>query len=180
MRLKAHPSCALRNLGDNGRAKITGQVRPGSRLLQAPLTGRPCVFYSLDVSEWFNGSKTPLLEEASKAIFFVDDSTGKIAIDPVKVEVYLPATLMHGHSSDYLSEHRTLLKRHGFGMLDEYGELRSLTFRETIVAPGHTITALGSVRYESDPTGSASYREQARIRVLGSDAKQPLLLSYAA
>lgn len=180
MRLKAQRSRALGDLREAGRAKVTGKVSPGTRLLKAPLTGRECVFYSLDVSEWQNGSKTPLLSETSTSAFYVDDSTGTIAMDPAQADVYLPATMVHGHSSDYLGQHRTLLKRHDYGMVDEYGELRSLAFRETIIAPGDRITALGTVRYEVDPVGTASYREQPQKRVLGADAKQPLLLSYAA
>ncbi len=119
-------------------------------------------------------------KRSARAPFYVDDTTGKITMDPTKVEVFLPETLVHGHSSDYLSEHRTLLKRHGFTMVDDYGELRSLSFRETIIAPGDTITALGAVRFEVDPGGAATYREQPRKRVLGSDATHALLLSYAA
>lgn len=177
LRLKSQRHCSLGELGERGRAKVTGHVRPGTKLLKAPLTGRECVFYALDVAEWLNGTKTPLIEEASTALFHVDDTTGNIAMDPSRVDLVLPSSLVRGHSSDYLAAHRALLKRHGYGMLDEFGELRSLTFHERIIAPGDKITALGSIRYESDPQGSAGYREQPRKHVLGADAKHALLLS---
>ena len=177
MRLRAQRSRALGDLSEKGRAKIKGHVRPGNQLLKAPLTGRDCVFYALDVAEWFNGTKTPLIEEVSKAQFYLDDTTGSIAADPSEVDFVLQSRLVRGHSSDYLGVHRALLKRHGYGMLDEYGELRSLSFHERIIAPGDEITALGSIRYESDPQGAAGYREQPRKRILGADSKHALLLS---
>ena len=180
MRLNSQRTCALGELGESGRAKIKAQVHPGGRLLKAPLTGRECVFYDLDVAEWLNGTKTPLLEESSTELFYVDDGTGKVAVDPSRVEISLPSSLVRGHSSEYPEAHRALLKRHGYGMVDWYGELRSLAFRERVVAPGDTITALGSIRYESDPHGSAGYREQPRKRILGADAKHALLLSDRA
>jgi hypothetical protein len=181
MRLNAQRSSRLGDFSSEtraqGRVKVKGKAGPGKHILKAPLSGRSCVFYSVDVGEWFNGTKTPLLEEKSDAAFRIDDSTGTALVDPSGAETYLRQSLVQGHSSDYLSEHRTLLKRHGFGMVDEYGELRSLAFRETIIAPGDTIIALGSIRYEADPNGIASYREQPQQPVLGSEANQPLLLS---
>lgn len=184
MRLNAQRSSRLGDLssepGGRGRTKVKGKAGPGKRILKAPLTGRSCVFYSLEVGEWFNGTKTPLLEEKSDASFRIDDSTGSALIDPTGAETYLRQSLVQGHSSDYLSEHRTLLERHGYGMVDEWGELRSLAFRETIVAPGDTIIALGNVRYEADPKGAAGYREQPQQPVLSSEADHPLLLSDLA
>jgi hypothetical protein len=180
MRLKAQRSCALGALRESGQAKVRAEVRPGAEILKSPLTGRECVFYFVDVAEWNNGSKTPLLEEASTTRFRMDDSTGSVLVDPSQAKLLLRARRVRGHSSDYLGQHRTLLRRHGLGMVDDYGELRSLAFCETIVAPGDQITALGSIRFVADPQGMASYREQPQSRILGSEPRLPLLLSDAA
>lgn len=176
-RLNAKPPCPLGSLKLRGRAKVVGTVGPGEHLLSAPITGRSCVFYWLWIEEWFNGGKTPLLNEHSKELFRIADATGSAFIDPAQVELNVRGGMQRGHSSEYLDAHRSLLKRHGLGMVDDYGELRSMSFREIIVSPGQGLCALGSIRQEADPTGTASYREQPTRLVLGSDAKFKLLLS---
>lgn len=177
MRLNAQRNTALGDLGERGHAKVRAVVKPGTTLLKGPLTGRDCVFYFLDIAEWQNGTKTPLLEEASSATFRMDDSTGSVMVDPSEAQLHIRSRLLRGHSSGYFVQHRDLLRRHGLGMLDEFGELRSLTFRETVIAPGDEITALGVIRFEADPHGVASYREQPTKRVLGGEKRHPLLLS---
>ena len=175
-RLNATPASELGSLSLRGRAKVRGAAEPHNALLEAPITGRPCVFYHLDVSEWSNGTKTPLLVQSSHELFRLVDATGSALVDPEEVELGLRSGLVHGHSSMYLAQHRALLKGHGMGMLDDYGELRSLSFRETIIPPGSKICAMGTIRHEADPSGAASYREQPTQIILGSDAEFPLLL----
>lgn len=176
-RLNAKPACQLGSLKVRGRAKVIGSVTPSAQLLRAPITGRSCVFYWLWLEEWFNGSKTPLLEEQSSELFRIEDATGSALVDPARVELNLRGGTQRGHSSEHLEAHRAVLARHGFGMVDEYGELRSMAFREIIVSPGARLCALGSIRQEADPAGTASYREQPTRFVLGSDAEFKLLLS---
>lgn len=180
LRLKAQRFVALGDLDQRGRAKVKAEVKPGTALVKSPITGRDCVFYSLDVAEWQNGTKTPLIKETSSSSFRMEDTTGSVTVNPRQAELLLRKRLIRGHSSDYLGQHRALLLRHRLGMLDEYGELRSLTFRETVVAPGDTIIALGEIRMEADPRGVASsYRDQPMGPVLGSGARFALLLSDA-
>lgn len=178
-RLNAKATSELGNLGPTGRAKVVGKAAPGKQLLIAPVTGRSCVFYSVEIGEWFNGTKTPLLDEASTEVFRIEDATGHALVDPSLVQSILKKRRARGHSSEALAEHRILLKRNGLTMLDEYGELRSLAYSETIIAPDDTICVLGAVSQRSDPNGAASYREQPRQTVLGADGDTPLLLTEA-
>ena len=175
-RLKGKGLSSLGGVAVGERVKIAGRVESEQKLLKAPITGRACVFYQVEIGEWFNGSKTPLLSEASPERFALRDSTGLALIDPMRADVYLRPSLITGHSGDFYLQHRALLRRHGYGMVDEYGELRSLAFRETIIAPDETITALGEVREEVDPAGATSYRELAHRSVLGSGKRDSLLL----
>ncbi len=178
-RIKTLRPTPIGKLGDAGETAVKAKVRQAGALLKSPLTGRSCVFYSVDLSEWQNGTKTPFLHTTSFAPFYLEDDTGRILVDPSnKVDCELRRKRKEGHSSDYPSEMRGLVLRNELGMLDEYGELRSLSFREFIVVPGDTITALGILRYVIDPEGTGSYREPPRERVLGGDSTHRLLLGH--
>ncbi len=139
---------------------------PSDKPLLSPLTQSPCVFYSLTLKEWINGQQHPFLSHRSSRIFAAKDASGHISIDPAEVQSTLIETKKQGHSSDFLGEIRTLAKRLPFELVDEYGELRSLSFTEHIVHPGETIIAIGSVHLEADPNGVATYREQPTRVVL--------------
>lgn len=149
-------------------AKLVGLAQPGTALLTAPITGRSCVFYSVTIGEWFNGTKTPLLRETSSAAFRLADTSAAIFVAPLgsEVEVYLRDSRKRGHSSECLDEHRALLARQGFGMLDDYGERRSLAYEEVIVAPNDKICVLGAAEAisESGPSGRDVHGQRFRMR----------------
>ena len=179
-RLRAKATSELGSLDSIGGVKIVGNAQPGTQLLTAPITGRSCVFYSVAIEEWFNGCKTPLLTESSSAMFRIEDGTGEALVNPSRVQAALKASRKRGHSSERLSEHRALLKRHGFTMLDAYGELRSLAYSETIIAPNDRIRIMGSViRIRSTSNAGAPFREQPQQTVLGSSGEIPLFFSEA-
>ncbi|MCP4445826.1 MAG: hypothetical protein GY811_10855 [Myxococcales bacterium] len=177
LRHRAKATSELGNLPQRGLVKVVGKVRAGKTLLKAPITGRSCVFYCVDIGEWSNGSKTPLLSEQSKERFHIEDDTGSVLIDPEAAQHQLRSHRERGHSSESLNAHRALLKRHDFTMVDEYGELRSLAYQEYIIPPGASISALGAARRQADPMGTASYREMPQQTVIGGDSTEPLLLS---
>ncbi len=174
-RLRAKAPSELGSLDSLGRVKIVGNAQPGATLLTAPITGRSCVFYSVAIDEWFNGGKTPLLTESSSALFRIEDGTGEALVNPTKVQALLKASRKRGHSSERLSEHRALLKRHSFTMLDDYR-----AYSETIVAPNARIGILGDVIHlRSNTNGGAPFREQPQQTVLGSSGQLPLIISEA-
>ncbi len=178
MRLNAVRPFAVNDLSDKGRVRVRGKASPGGALLKAPLSARSCVFYAVEVSEWLNGSKIPLFTKTSIAPFHLEDDTGKILLNPADtVEYHLRKRLARGHSSECPEQIRALLRRQGFGMLDEFGELRSLSFRELILVPGDSITAIGTISHIIDAEGAGSYREPPSQRVLGADADHALFLS---
>ncbi len=110
----------------------------------------------------------------STELFRIEDETGGALIDPSNAQCLLRASRVQGHSGDSLSEHRALLSRLGYTMLDDYGELRSLAFVETIIAPDTQICALS---HQADPSGTASYREQPQQTVISPAGETALLLS---
>ena len=181
MRLNALRRLAIGDLSNQGRVRVRGKAKPGGALLKAPISGRKCVFYAVEIEEWFNGSKTPLFTKTSTAPFHIEDDTGEILLNPdSRVDIDLRKRMERGHSSECPAQVRSLLKRQGYGMVDEYGELRSLNFHEFIVLPDDAITALGTVGHIIDSDGVVSYREPPSQRVLAADSEHALLLSDRA
>lgn len=176
-RLNAKRSARISALPVQGHVKVRGTVHPKSVILRSPISGRSCVFYRLELHEWENGTKLPLLIETSDSLFRIDDESGSVLIDPSKVDCNLLRGLMRGHSSDYVEQHREVLRRHNLTTVDLYGERRSLSFSESIIAAGETVSAIGTIRREADPRGAAHYREQPQKIILGADDEYSLLLS---
>jgi len=179
LRLRAIPESQVSGLSPGRRGKVVGKAAlatPGSTALKAPITGRSCVFYLLDIDEWQNGRRSPLLREQSTASFRIEDRVGSAIVEPTHAQAVLKSGLRRGHNSDFPKEHKALLSQHDLTMLDELGELRSLTFRETIIAPGDAICVLGHVEQRSDPSGAPSYSERPVALILRSQDNVPLLL----
>lgn len=179
LRLGSRAATEIGGLPADGRVKVVGKAVPGKQLLTAPITGRSCVFYRVDIGEWFNGTKTPLLSEQSDSTFFVTDATGRALVDPENAEILLRRYRETGHSSTFLEEHRALLARHGYTMLDDYGELRSLAFEEYLIPPDAMICVLGRAGRRADPTGSAGYRQQPQQCAIQADSEGFVLLAEA-
>ena len=175
-RMRASATSELATIKDGKRSKFAGCARAISAPLAAPITGRPCVFFAVTIGEWFNGTKTPLLSETSSSQFLLEDDTGSVVVTPDVVETLLKTRRLRGHSSESHKQHKLLLARHGFSMVDEYGELRSLAFEELIIAENDAICVLGSMRTTSDPVGHSAYRTQPTKTTLGADRSGPLVL----
>ncbi len=153
MRVGTRAANEIASLAPATEVKIVGKVGESATQLSAPITGRNCAFYSVRIGEWFNGAKTPLLEEKSAPAFPLTDASGTTQIVPSAAEAFLRQHRKRGHSSDTRSEHRSLLARDGYGMTDEYGELRSLAYEEFVVLPGDTICVIGTATATTDSAG---------------------------
>ncbi len=166
MRLGARAAAPIAGLCPGDRAKVMGRAIPGSALVTAPITGRSCVFYSVQIGEWFNGTKTPLLSEQSSEPFRLADDSGSLYVAAEGSEIFLHERRMRGHSGESLAEHRTLLARHGYTMLDDYGELRSLAYEEYVILPDDRICVLGEA--EASLGDAEGYRDSHQVRVNAS------------
>lgn len=158
--IKPQPTQGLGDLQLSDEATIRARVALVSNPVLAPITKRPCAFYHLELFEWVNGHKKPFLSESSSSHFVLEDDVTSVMALGSAASTHLKTNRDRGHSSDCLPEIRALSRRHGFSMVDEYGELRSLAYDETLVLPGESILAAGNVSSEVDPGGAASYREQ--------------------
>lgn len=176
--LARHPKRVLSELRARSMAKVSVRVTEDATPLRAPITGRPCAFYSVSLREWDNGGLYPLLSEHSTARLSVEDDSGSGWIRPSHLDADLRTGLAQGHSSEYWSAHRELLARHGLSVVDSGGELRSMSWRESILVPGDTIWACGIVDMETSLDGVATtYRQPPRTNVLTGSSRVPLLIA---
>ena len=159
---KPRPSRNIAELSISDEATVqasAGLARPSQPVL-APITKRPCAFYFLVIEEWVNGQKHHFLTENSNKHFLLKDGGDSVMAKGDNATSRIKRNREQGHISDYPVEVRAIAKRHGFSMVDEYGEGRSLSFTETLILPGDSVLVSGRVISEVDPGGAASYREQ--------------------
>ena len=165
--------------------RLGGRVVEGETL-EAPLTGRRCVYYVAIVEEFEAGS-TPdswreLAREARGVQFAIEDGTGRAIVDPdgARVDVDLDRTSRSGSLEEPTAAQVAFLERQGV-TLTGWSFNKTLRYREGVFEVGEPIAIMCRPMREPDP-GAASrevgYREApgTRLRVGGS-ARHPILLS---
>ena len=150
---------------------ILGRVAPVGELLTAPFTGRPCVYYSIEVLKESN-LPTRVVEEQRGVPFTLSDLTGDATIDPSNAEVapefdYCHRSGWHDRPTDRIE---AVLARHRTSILG-VGGTRRLLFRESVIAPGDMLSVVGAAVRELDnsPRHETTYRSSpTRLRIAGS------------
>ncbi len=97
--LRDTPRAAIATLGEQGGeefGKIVGRVRHGTRMLQAPASGRPCAHWEVRVhmAKREDEGWSPWLLVGwyrQREPFFIDDDTGWVRVDPVGAEISVEA-----------------------------------------------------------------------------------------
>jgi hypothetical protein len=183
-RLRAAPLWTLADLPEDTWARITGVARPlGGRVLEAPLSGRLCLYYSVAVEEVrAGGSITVLAGEQEGLPFVLEDRGGRAVIDPAHARI--STAFDHVTESRALFDagprERALLERYELVHRDWF-QIDSLRYCEAIIEVDEPLTVVGSGTREPDPeapAGGGAYRDDrpTRIRLTGS-ARYPLMIS---
>jgi hypothetical protein len=175
------------DLREGRTGRVVGVVGDGETL-QAPFTGRSCVFYEASVEEYRSSGKTgswrQVVREARGVPFVLDDGTGRAIVDPsgARVAVDLDMTTRSGTFDDATPVEEEFLTRHG---LRSTGWVfnKSLRYREGVIEVGETIAVMGQGVREPDPDAVGKvggYRSGPPTRLrLGGSARHPILLSDA-
>lgn len=130
---------------------ILGRVAPAAELLTAPFSGRPCVYYAIEVLDR-RRSNVPsrTVEEQRGMPFTLSDLTGEVFIDPSNAEVTPLFDYCHRSGWRDLPTPRieAVLARHRTGQ--GFGGTRWLLFREAVIAPGDILSVVGAAVRELD------------------------------
>lgn len=173
--LRDTPTYPLGMLPENTLGRVTGAVRPLGKLIEAPLSGRLCVYYDISIEpQAGNGTTLRVLATEQDAIPFVLEAGGhRAVVDPAHAQI--SAGVDHVVSSkEPTPRSLALLDRyrwHGDGFV---------MCREAVLEADEQITVVGAGVREADPDAppTAGYRDggQTRLRLTGA-AKFPLLIS---
>lgn len=172
---------AVRDLPENTFGKLVGWVRPlGSRVLEAPLSGRLCIYYDVSIDAMVEGSMVRVLASEQDGIpFLLEDETGRAVIDPAHASMSVEVDAMSmSRPNDAGERERELLVRTGaLGRRMLFGD--SLRYRESILGIDTLVAVYGGGVREPDPDAvAAGYRDgtPTRIHLMGT-ARFPLFIS---
>jgi hypothetical protein len=192
--LRGAPQRSLTELSEQSFARLVGRVQPHrARVLEAPLSGRLCAYYSIEVHGRMRRPadrriSTPSLTRKpdgvrhvaateDEAVPFELEVDGQCAvIDPA--DAWISSSFDHQRTGATNERARALCVRLGLDRVSFDWE--RLTFREAILGIGERIALFGAGVREPDRNGSAGehgYRDGApmRFRFTGS-ARFPLVI----
>lgn len=183
-RLRRAPRAELGSLDENTVARITGTVRPmGKRLLEAPLSGRLCVYYSIIVvaAREHLGQRTTIGSEQDAMTFVIEDASGRAVVDPEHAQISVAFDFVSESKAafDADPQQRATLERMGLVKRDWFNTDR-LQYREAILEVDDMIAVYGAGVREPDPDAAPTgpYRDSGpqRLRFTGT-VRYPLLIS---
>ena len=170
-RLRVTP---IEHVSDGVRVKVTGRLDAGDEPLEAPITGRACAAWSVELQEG-PGWATVLVEQKAQE-FVIRDRSGRPAL--IRAE---RASVVFDRDAETWPRQPTermqaFLRRH---RLRESGHFPSAAppyrYCEGALEPGEEITVVGVARLEIDPSGTAgSYREPPMRAVFEASRQSPL------
>jgi hypothetical protein len=183
--LRSAPATRIADLGDDQLGKVVGRARGLTETLEAPISGRRCIYFSVTVEERRSTGKShhwrTVIREARGVPFMLEDDSGRALIDPTAARI---AAEFDGHSQSGTFDDPTPAEK---AFLDRHGEdgqrwlfNRKLRYREAVIEEGETIAVLGAGTREPDPDAppTDAYRGEAPTRLrLTSSRTYPLVIS---
>jgi hypothetical protein len=180
--MRKAPRYELADLPENTFGKVVGVVRPSNkRLLEAPLTGRLCVYYEVYVDAMSGESLVRTLAGEQEGIAFVlVDGEARALVDPAHALLSTEIDVMSTSTLRLVSDRQqALLVR--FGLSGERVRFSDgLRYREAVIEADKRIAVFGGGVREPDPEAdSQSYRGEGvptRLCLIGT-SKFPLFIS---
>jgi hypothetical protein len=181
--LRKAPKLAIGAFPEGSPGRIVGAVAPGETI-EAPLSGRRCVYFEVIVEEKAGGKNKHWrrrVREATGIPFVVSDGTGRAIIDPAHARIALEDDA-HSRSGVFdaaTAREEAFLARHG---VESRGWLlaKTLRYQEAVIEVDEQVAVAGLAVREPDPDAGAGegYRgaPPTRIRMNGTPAF-PLLVS---
>jgi len=165
------PTSRIRSMA-LGRVEVRGRAE-GKGPLEAPLTGRPCVWYRWRIEEEVNSNRQRrwrTLEQGSSDAwpFYVEDDTGRVLVDPQGARIEAAHDLsrvdppLAGPLGAFVQERG--IRTHGF-----LGLRRKLRFTEWHIAPGDPLYVLGVAQERGGLVHERRVRITEKLAVLRAD-----------
>ncbi len=176
--LRQAPSLPLADLPESAWARVSGVVALlDGRVLEAPLSGRPCVYYAVRVDSLVAPQRFNTLMRQRDAVPFIIEERGhRAVVDPtharVSAEIDYTSRSAAAHDADR-RQRALLANRVGL----QYMQSSRLLYYESIIEAGEPVAVLGAGTREADPDAAPNaYREMAtRIQLAGSQ-RYPIII----
>ncbi|ACY12840.1 hypothetical protein Hoch_0199 [Haliangium ochraceum DSM 14365] len=177
-RFQRVPLTTTRSFDERAVGRLVGDVRAIERALRAPLSGRPCVYYWVELSVYEGRFRRRLCGEERGRSFALDDGHGSALLDPADAELVIGERSRYcdGLGAD-AAEVQAFLARHA---CECPPPLRaSLVAVEMVLEPGARVAVIGRGVRESDPDPRAArgYRDSGERVVLSSTPREPVRVS---
>lgn len=173
------PVTAMRDAVEGRPVKVMGIVDLPRPPLVAPISGRGCAGWAVDLQEEGDGWQTVLTEWHAEDFVIVDETghAARIVVAKAELVYELDAAATASWSEPPSERVRAFLARHG---RRPAGPFAAGAYRccEGIIEHGERVTVVGVARRELDPSPRAvdgSYRE-APMRLVFDAADGPLLI----
>ncbi len=137
--------------------KIVGRVKKIDQVLEAPLSGRPCVFYQVIVEKKVKSGKSSswkkIIHDQNAVNFIIQDDTHEAIVELGHVQVSLVKDV-NLKSNSWSPPNQTLvnyLKKHNIDHTSLFGVQRSLRYKEGVLHIGETAAVNGTGFWELKP-----------------------------
>ena len=155
----------IRDVRDGQVAKVVGRVRPPGEPLIAPLTGRKCVYWEIEVTEWEGTRARQITRTHDQRDFVIEDGTGRALVATRRSAIAAKIDARWARHDDENARAREALRALGIKAYDGVGAARQLTYSEAVIEVGEQIAASGRCSWESDPDPdpfAGTYRDMPR------------------
>jgi hypothetical protein len=157
--LRAAAATDIARVAEGETTRMIGWARVYKDKLEAPLTGRACVYYILTVDrEGGEDGWKQILREETGVPFVLDDGTGHALVDPGRCELALEFDRQERTGTWQTPDERQA------AILDRIGVDAGHTYRyrEAAIETDEKVAVLGSGKRELDPSAAPTgYRDQA-------------------
>jgi hypothetical protein len=168
-RVKAWP---IRELPEGVFGRVIGTARPVDLPLIAPISGRACVWYRVDVS----GQGIATIRESRAVPFALEDSSGRVVVDSSGADLAIPRDhySVSGTWQDASPAQEAFLARHGVKSTGWVFN-KELIYQERIIGIGMMIHAAGILVRDLEP-GSPFRAAGPTVMRLSRSPTSPLLI----
>lgn len=172
-KFKKLPAAKIADLKFGQQVKITGKATVLEHSLEAPITGRTCLYYQTKIVENKKNGGT-LVNEEQKVNFLLKQGEESIEIDCSNVLCHLVADgKFRSNLFDAPTERiSTYLRKKGSDSKNLLGLNRSLKSTEGVLEIDETVTVAGKVDFSAGENENG----EKRFRLVG-DKKNPLLIT---
>lgn len=175
---------SIASFPDGGHGRIAGVARVADQHLEAPLSGRRCVWWRVTVEslspggEHSTSSWTQVIDESEAVDFLVEDPTGRVLVRATEAHAVIDPDEHYGEGAiedeSTTPELAAFLRRWGQSVGD-----RKLRYAEAAITGGDGVEVVGRGRWEPDPDPSAAagdYRSTPSRLVMAKTDDDPLYL----